>query len=135
MISTSDTYSTYIFDLDLTFKKYLPFSSAFNIVEYQGLLYIGDYIGRIGIIQKNFTISYFQTSCTSINSLAIDKYGLIAVLCADTTGTIYIYNQGGALINTNWDNKITGSNFIGFDENQNFIVTSMNGINIFSQQN
>jgi hypothetical protein len=123
-----------VFDLDLTIKKYLFFNSVSNIVEYNGLLYFGDFESRIGILQKNFSFSYFQTQCTSsIISLAIDKNGYIAVLCDDTIGTIYMYDQTGTQIIIDWPNKISGSTFIGFDGEENFIVTSKTGINIFKK--
>ena len=135
-VMVSCNWLIFVFDLDLTFKKYLFVGSASNIVEYQGLLYFGDVPGRVGIIQKDFSVSYFQTQCTSaIISLAIDKNGCIAVLCDDTTGNIYVYDQSGTKINIDWLYQISGSTFIGFDEKENFIVTSKTGINIFKKKN
>jgi hypothetical protein len=44
-----------------------------------------------------------------------------------------MYDQIGTQIIIDWPNKISGSTFIGFDGEENFIVTSKTGINIFKK--
>ena len=89
---------------------------------------------KIGILQKNFSVSYCQTQCTSsIISMVIDKNEYIAVLCDDKIGSIYKYDQAGTQIFIDWPNKINDSTYIGFDEEENFIATSKTGINIFKK--
>ena len=72
--------------------------------------------------------SMFNTTCSSITSLAIDIFGNIAVIC---TPFIHLYSTNGTYLNVTWSSPVGNITLIGFDGFGNFIVTGYDGIYIF----
>ena len=117
---------------DLTYIKYISTSpySPNNIRDFNGSLYISTTNKKILVFKNEIIINTFNTLRDSITSLAIDSFGVLAVVYSNY---IHLYSINGTYLNFTWTSPLAMSlTSIGFDAFENLIVTSINGIHIFN---
>jgi hypothetical protein len=115
---------------DLTFIKYLSTKPYYptDIREYNGTLFVATTNSTVLVIKDEIISSMFNTTCTSITSLAIDLFGNIAVVC---NPFIHLYSTNGTYLNVTWTSPIGNITSSGFDGFGNLVITAYKGIHIF----
>jgi hypothetical protein len=117
---------------DLTYIKYISTSSYSpnNIREFNGSLYVSTTVKTILVLKNEIIINSFNTLSDSITSLAIDSFGVLAVVC---NNYIHLYSINGTYLNLTWTSPLAMPlTSIGFDPFENLIVTTFTGIHIFN---
>ena len=137
LVSTKSSARIDVFNSNLTLLKSISVSYQNNyIVEYNGLLYVSSTSSFIMVLQNEIQIFTFSTLCASINTIAIDSYGIIAVNCYSySQNNIYFYYTNGSYTGTTWSSPIPLISNIGFDPIGNLIMVAPFGIYFFSQSN
>ena len=107
-----------------------PDNSSFTDIEaYNGIVYVATKNGVIWVLINEKISTSFITFCSSIQSLLIDPYGYIAVLCS--TNEIYVYSPIGTYMNVALVDLVS---FVldpldmSFDLYGNLAITGSNGV-------
>ena len=115
-----------VFDRYITFIKSISISyTATGIEEYNNQFFVTTSSSYVYVLVNEVVISSFSTLCGSINGLAIDSNGLLALLCSNK---IYVYNSNGQYMNISWASLVPYPVDLGFDADGNFLIISTNGV-------
>jgi hypothetical protein len=127
LASTNAYFIEFLRRDDLTFIKYIstkPYIPT-DIREFNGTLYVGTTGNAVLVIKNDIISSMFNTSCSTITSIAIDIFGNIAIICSSF---IHLYSTNGTYLNVTLTSPVGNITSIGFDSYGNFIVTVSDGI-------
>ena len=118
----------FVFDTDLTLIRSIYFGNTVmhDIDEYNGCLYVSSFTGAVWVLKDEKVSQSFQTNCSSITALKIDRNGFIAVLCQNPSSMIYVYNSNGVYADLSFNGTILNDNvtFMDFDGNQTFVIVT-----------
>ena len=132
LVTTNSAPKIQVFDKNLIFIKSIsiPYFAS-GIKEYNNQFFVTTYSSFVFLLQNEVIIYNFSTLCGSINALAIDSNGLLALLCLNK---IYVYNSNGKYMNISWISLVPSPQDLGFDAGGNFVITATNGVNLLNKQ-
>ena len=123
-----------ILDQNLTLIRNYDFLSdnsySMNIIVYNDIVYVSASNGVIWVLVNETATMFFNTLCSLIQSMLIDSFGYIAILCSDST--IYVYSSSGIYMNFTLTNLVLHALSLGFDYTGNLAITGYNGIYIIN---
>ena len=121
----------YSLSLDLINSITVPYSS-YNMVEYDGLLFVSSNISYVMVLKNETYIYSFATRCSIIRTLVIDQYGVIAVNCFGNY--LALYNLNGTYTGTTFYSPVQYIYSFGFDALKNLILITKNGLYAMSPE-
>jgi hypothetical protein len=134
-VSTSSLNIIYVFSLNLTLIRKISVSLPnYSIFAFNRLMFVSTITSDIMVLQNEKIIYTFATSCFSIKTLMIDKFGIIALNCyiSYAINNITFYYLNGSFTGETFRIPVAFPNNFGFDHNGNLILTSSSGIFVFS---
>ena len=125
----------FIFDQNLN-KRYFDFglSRATGIDQFNSLLYVSTYDGKIYVIQNETVLTSFTTSCSSSVSITIDYIGNKAILCPVNffLFNVEVYDSQN-ILDFSSPMEFYGLTNLQFDASGNFIVVADYGLFILGR--
>jgi hypothetical protein len=109
-------------------------SPNYSIFAFNGLMFVSTITSDIMVLQNEKIIYTFATSCFSIKTLMIDKFGVIALNCYinNAINNITFYYLNGSFTGKTFQIPVAFPNNFGFDHNGDLILASSSGIFVFS---